>query len=116
MKILIVDDNEEARLCLRLQLQSLGHAVTAEAETLAAAVKHYQTDKPELVILDLTLEREDGLTILAALRRVDPAAKVIILSANEMERIKKQALEAGAYGYLVKPLDEKELTELLRRA
>ena len=116
MKILIVDDNEEARLCLRLQLQGLGHAVSAEAETLAAAVKHYQNEKPDLVILDLTLEREDGLTILAALRRVDGSARVIILSANEMERIKKQALEAGAFGYLVKPLVENELIELLRRA
>ena len=114
MKILIVDDNPEARLLLRMQLESNAHEVVGEAETLARAVALYKEAKPQFVVLDLTLEREDGLTILRQLRQLDTKARVIILSANGMERIKREALDAGAAAYLIKPLEEQELLSLLR--
>ncbi len=114
MKVLIVDDSPEARYCLREQLQVAGHTVVGEAEDLDGAVKAYDTSRPNVVMLDMTLEKHDGITVLKALRQLDPAAKVIILSANEMERIKKQALAAGAAAYLVKPVDEGQLLALLR--
>lgn len=113
MKILIVDDSPEARFCLKEQLESGGHRVIAEAEDLKGALKAYGEARPDAVMLDLTLEREDGLTVLRELRKLDPAAKVIIISANEMARIKREAFELGASGYLVKPVDEPELLALL---
>lgn len=113
MRILIVDDSEEARFCLREQLGVLGHSVVGEAENLRAAVAAYEKTKPELVMLDLTLEREDGIAVLKALQKLDAAARVVMLSANDMESIKHQALSAGASGYLVKPVDDAALQNVL---
>ncbi len=113
MRVLIVDDSPEARFCLREQLSIMGHSVVGEAEDLKGTMALYQKARPEAVMLDLTLEREDGLSVLRALRRLDPAARVVILSANEMDSIRREALEAGACGYLVKPVDEGRLQALL---
>ena len=113
MKILIVDDIEETRFCLKKQLESAGHSVVGEAADLDATLRVYRETKPDFVLLDMTLEKQDGLTILEALRQLDPSAKVVVLSANEMASIQRAALQLGATGYLVKPVNEQKMLSLL---
>lgn len=113
LRVLVVDDNEEARFCLKEQLETNGHVVVGEASNLAGTLEAYKKHQPQLVMLDLSLEKEDGLTILKALRQEDPQACVCILSANEMKKVKEQAMSAGARQFLVKPLEEERLVAAL---
>jgi CheY-like chemotaxis protein len=101
----VVDDNPEARLVLKHQLEAQGHSVVGQAENLKGTLEAYRRLRPHLVMLDLSLEKEDGLTVLKALRDEDPGATVFILSANEMKRVREAALAAGASNFLSKPLD-----------
>jgi two-component system, chemotaxis family, chemotaxis protein CheY len=109
LRVLIVDDNEASRVLLGCMIAELGHTTQAEAHDMAQALAAYQAQKPDVVTLDLSMPEADGLTVLKALRALDPAAKVLIVSGNSQQRIIDALLEAGAGGYLTKPVTADEL-------
>lgn len=114
-RILIVDDSPVLRIMLGEMLRGLGHTVVAEADTGAAAVKAYQEHKPDLVTLDISLPDADGISVLKDLRRVDPRARVLIVTGNDQKKILEQATALKALGLLRKPFDEDELSALLEK-
>ena len=115
MRFLVVDDNFIARAMLRAMLEAKGHQVVAEAEDLTGTLKAYETDKPDIVTLDLSLAKEDGITILKALRQKHKQAKVLIISGNDQKKIKDTIFAEGALGFIVKPVQMDELTEAVSR-
>jgi two-component system chemotaxis response regulator CheY len=102
-KVLIVDDSAIARTMISDFLAMNGHQVAGEAENLAQAVAAYEARKPDLVTLDLSMGEDDGFAVLKALLRVDPRAKVIIVSANTQQDVYDDLLKEGATGFLPKP-------------
>lgn len=114
MKILIVDDSPVTRMMLRDLFETAGHVVSAEAESTATAVSAYQEHKPDLTTLDLSLVGETGLDVLKALRAIDPAVRVMIVSGNAQARVLEAARAAGATGFLAKPFNFDELTAVLK--
>jgi two-component system, chemotaxis family, chemotaxis protein CheY len=113
-RVLIVDDNLTVRVMLRELLSFHGHQ-TLEAETLNEAVSAYSSNKPDLVLLDLALAGTNGLKVLEALRQVDSAAKVIIVSANAQKKIRETMLAAGAVDFVNKPIDFDYLIKAIGR-
>jgi two-component system phosphate regulon response regulator PhoB len=121
--ILVVDDDDRIRTLLSWQLEAEGFAVRCTADG-ADALDRIGRDRPDLVILDLSLPRVGGLDVLRQIRQEEPAGvsplPVIILSGRSGETDRIVGLDFGADDYLVKPFSPGELAarvrSVLRRA
>jgi len=107
-KVLLVDDSGLARRSVRQMLEPAGYVV-AEAGDGMMALERYFLDKPDLVLLDLVMRGMTGLDVLAKLKLLDPQACVIVLSADIQDSSRTMTLEAGASGFLTKPVDRETL-------
>lgn len=113
--ILVVDDSGYARRRLRQTLEAQGHAVI-EASTGMSALESYAVHVPQLVMLDLTMEDMNGLEVLERLREINPAIRVIVVSADIQRSTTKQVAEAGAFRFLEKPPEPDEVIEAVNAA
>lgn len=113
MRVLIVDDNAPIRSMIRAMLERGGWEVVAEAADMKAALAAYETHKPDVVTLDLSLAdvEENGLTVLKALRRIDAGASVLIIAATAQGKMVEMLRREGASGYLAKPFNYDELIQ-----
>ena len=114
-KILIVDDDENICELLRLYLEKDGYE-TIVANDGEQAVKYATTMSPDLVLLDIMLPEEDGLSILGKLQ-ADESTKnipVIMITAKGSEFDKVTGLDMGADDYIAKPFGMTELTSRVR--
>lgn len=109
MRILIVDDNEVIRAMLRHLLTHLGHEVVGEAGTGEEAIAAFKKERPEMTSLDISLPDMNGLEVLKALRAEDPAARVVVVTGNNAEVLRRDAMAGGAQAVLHKPFDMKAL-------
>ncbi|EAX46967.1 response regulator receiver protein [Thermosinus carboxydivorans Nor1] len=101
-KVLIVDDSGFSRRILRRILEGAGHEVI-EADNGMAALETYFVNKPDLVMLDLTMDGMYGLEVLERIKALDSAARIIIASADIQELTRQMALKAGAAAVVNKP-------------
>jgi len=117
-RLLIVDDDEEIRTQMKWALAG-DHEISL-AEDRASAVENFRTAQPSVVLLDLGLpphpgNPEEGLATLSELLTMDRLVKVIIISGQGEKQNALRAIGAGAYDFLVKPVEMEELKFLLKR-
>jgi two-component system chemotaxis response regulator CheY len=108
--VLLVDDSGLARRGTRRVLESAGYSVI-EAEDGLSALERYALERPDVVLLDLVMKGMYGLDVLAKLREIDPAAKVIVISADIQTSSRDLVRDAGASGFLNKPADASKILE-----
>ena len=113
--ILVIEDDASIRQGLELNLSVEGYAVLTAADG-ARGLELALARKPDLVLLDLTLPRLDGLAVLRALRREDRETPIVILSARGQEASKVEGLSLGADDYITKPFGLKELLARVQAA
>jgi two-component system chemotaxis response regulator CheY len=101
-KILVIDDSGMSRRTLRRILESEGHKVI-EAEDGITGLEHYFLEKPDLVLLDLTMSGMYGIDVLSKLLEIDPEARVIVASADIQRATRALVEEAGARAFINKP-------------
>ena len=111
-KLLLVDDSGLARRSMRAMLESDGYEVV-EAEDGIGALERYFLEKPDVVLLDLVMKGMYGLDVLSKIRELDPAAKVIVVSADVQSSSQQLVEAAGASGFLNKPVNRQELLNLV---
>ena len=111
-EILVIDDEAQIRRLLRITLEAAGHRVR-EAETGGLGLNEAAIQRPDAVILDLSLPDMNGLDVLRRLREWSQVP-VLILSVQGGEKDKIAALDAGADDYLTKPFGGGELLARLR--
>jgi two-component system chemotaxis response regulator CheY len=102
-KILVVDDSSLSRRISRRILEEAGHAVIDAADGLAA-LERYAVDRPDLVLLDVTMGEMSGLDVLNQLRTMDPGARVVMATADVQSSTRTLAEAGGAVGFVAKPL------------
>lgn len=103
--VLVVDDDHMMREMLKLILHSDDYEVLGEAANGKTAIALCESLKPGLVLLDIRMPEMDGLQALEAIRKVSPATRVMMVSAEAtMDRV-KEAISKGASGFIVKPLN-----------
>ena len=117
-KVLIVDDDEAIRTQMKWALSQEYDVHFAEDRT--EALEAFRTDSPAVTLLDLGLpphpnQCEEGLAVLSELLALDSTAKVIVISGQSEKQNAIQAVGAGAYDFLCKPVEIEELRLLLRR-
>ncbi len=113
-KILIVDDAEFLRVRISKMLTGDGYDVI-QAENGARAVEMYKENKPDLVLMDITMPEMDGLTALKTIRGFDPSAKVIMLTALGQESVVLEAIKTGARDFIVKPFEHDRVINAIRK-
>ena len=115
LRVLIAEDETIIRLDLRDLLERAGHEVCAEARDGEEAVALAQSEQPELAILDVKMPRLDGIE---AARRIlaDRPIPIVMLTAYGQEELVARAVEAGVFGYLVKPFRETDLLPAIQTA
>ncbi len=114
IKILLVEDNELTRHVLKSMLIKLGHEIVGEAGDGDKAVRYFTRSKPDVVFLDLLLPGKSGIEVLAAIRHVDPATRVVIITAVEQEEINRQLSGKGIHAVLRKPFSFGDFKTLMR--
>jgi len=113
MRLLVVEDDFALSEVLTYSLRQVGHAVD-RADDGAAADQLLRSQHFDLIVLDLSLPRMDGLEVLRRLRTHQCTTPVLILSARDADDERVQGLDAGADDYLVKPFSINELVARVR--
>lgn len=114
-RILVVDDEESHRIMLRAVLQEEGYQV-AEAADGPDAIRAVEQEPFDLILLDIRMTTMDGIETLTEIRKVSPFVPVLMMTAYASVKTAVEALKAGAFEYLTKPLDIEELKILMEKA
>ena len=115
MRVLIAEDETIIRLDLRALLERAGFEVCAEARDGEEAVELARETQPEVAVLDVKMPRLDGIE--AARRILDERPiPIVMLTAYGQEELVSRAIEAGVFGYLVKPFREQDLLPAIETA
>jgi DNA-binding NarL/FixJ family response regulator len=116
-RILLADDHALVRRGVRLILDGEPDlTVVAEAADGAEAIDKARTDQPDLAILDIGMPRLTGLQAARELSRVLPELRILILTMYDNEQYFFEALKAGASGYVLKSVADRDLVEACRAA
>lgn len=110
-KIMLVDDAAFMRMMVKNSLTKGGFADCeyVEAQDGAEAVKKYDEENPDLVIMDITMPNMDGLQALKKIREGDPNAKVVMCTAMGQESMVVEAIKNGARDFVVKPFNAERI-------
>lgn len=113
-KILVVDDAAFMRVRAAKVLQDNGHEVV-QAENGLEAVKQYVEWHPDAVLMDITMPEMDGLAALKEIRKIDPNARVAMVTAMGQQGIVMEALKAGAKDFVLKPFQPDRVLAALQK-
>lgn len=113
-KILIIDDSAFMRMMLKDILGRNGHEI-AEAENGQDGVEKYSKFKPDLVAMDIVMPGVTGIDAVREIMKKDPKASIVMISALGQEAMVKEALEAGAKDFIVKPFKKEKVIETVNR-
>ena len=102
-KILIVDDSRTSRKILREILEDAGHTIIGEAVDGEDGYIKYQELKPDVVTLDITMPKLDGIEALQLIRKFDENAKAIMITAAGQKDKMVRAVKYGAAEFITKP-------------
>ncbi len=117
VRVAVVDDHPLVRKGLLQLLQTdPGIEIAGEAECIAGVMELMRVEKPQVILLDISLGTENGLTVPELLRVEFPSVpRIIFLSMHAEEAIVARALNAGGSGYLVKSSDTSEILSAIHR-
>lgn len=114
-RIIIVENDFIIALALKKAIQRLGHEVTATLDNGKAAIAKVKQGQADLILMETRLFGEmDGIEAMNQIRRFS-GVPVIYMTGQPLESIKKRALQTHPAGYLSKPLNTKDLEELVRK-
>jgi two-component system chemotaxis response regulator CheY len=111
MKLLIADDSNIMRRVIEKYLQEKHFELVGTAADGEAALALFKNHLPDLVTLDITMPKMDGLTCLEQMLKIKPDAKILIVSALKDSATGLRALKLGAKGFLSKPFTQQALLQ-----
>ncbi|MCM8823130.1 MAG: response regulator [Candidatus Omnitrophica bacterium] len=117
-RVLIVDDALFMRKMLSDILKKEGFEVVGEAENGKEAVEKYKTLRPDLVTMDIVMpkmEEIDGISAVKEIIKLDPKAKIVMVSAMGQHALVVEAIQSGAKDFIVKPFQPSRVAEAIRR-
>lgn len=114
-RVLIVDDAAFMRLAIKSILEKNNFQVVGEAENGLVAISKYKELEPDIVTMDITMPKMDGIDAVKEILKIDKDATVVIISAIGQETMVKKAILAGAKTFIVKPFKEDHVIKTLAK-
>lgn len=114
--VLVVDDSTLMRDMIKAMLSGVGYEIVGEASDGQQAYEKYKRLKPDLTIMDIIMDRVDGIQSLEMIREYDPNAAVVMCSSMDQEFYVMEALRLGAKEFIVKPLVRDDVLRAVSRA
>lgn len=111
--IIVVDDSEISRDMLKEILNEAGHTVVADCGNGEEGFLKYKELRPDLITLDITMPKVDGMKALKMIREYDSKAKVIMVTAAGQKEKMMQAQEDGAAEFITKPYETENVLEII---
>lgn len=117
MKLLIVDDERWIRMGLKVKIKNLGYYFSEvyEAKNGVEGLALIQEHQPEIVITDVRMPKKNGLDVIEEGKQIAPKTKFIIISGYAEFEYAEKAINMGAKGYLLKPIEEENLRDTMKR-
>ncbi len=114
-KILIIDDSLFMRTILKDYLPDEYKVI--EAASGSEAMEKFMKEKPDLTLLDIIMPdgEEEGLNVLRNIKKINPEANVVMVTAVGQKTVKDECAEMGVKDYILKPFDEKEIIEMVNK-
>jgi len=113
-KVLIVDDSMLMRRMVREALACDGWDVVGEAANAQEAIDLYRQLRPNAVTLDIIMPGSSGMNALESILRIDPEAKVVVVSALNQTKLISEAIRSGAQDFIAKPFLPEQLQQTMR--
>jgi CheY-like chemotaxis protein len=114
LKILIVDDDLASKLVLKRPLEKLGHIVLV-AKTGMEAIEICKNEPDiDLILMDIRMPEMDGYETTEKIRAFNNDVMIVVQSSNFFSGVKEKAIESGCNGYISKPINFVELTNIIR--
>ena len=110
--VLIVEDSAMMRKIITKELVNAGHTIVGEASNGAEAVEMYQSLRPDVVTMDITMRGMDGFTAAQEILAIDPDAQILILSNLNEDKYREKAQQLGVIG-LVNKHKSSEILDLI---
>jgi len=114
-RILVVDDSRTSRKILCGLLEDNGYVVIGEAQDGEEAIEKYKELTPDLVTMDITMPKLDGIGALKAIKEIDKDSKIIMITAAGQQSKIMEALKLGAEQFITKPFDKDEILKSLEK-
>jgi two-component system, chemotaxis family, chemotaxis protein CheY len=116
IKILLVDDSLLARMAVKKYLPDDLECELYEAADGAQGIKQYKKINPDIVFMDLTMPVMSGFAVLGEIKKTNPDAKVVVLSADVQKRTIEKVMELGAFRILRKPPQKDDIRKAVADA
>ncbi len=114
--VLIVDDAAFMRMMLKDIFIKNGYEVVGEAEDGVEGVEKYKELKPDVVTMDITMPKMDGIEALKNIKAFDAGAKVVMCTAMGQQAMVLQAVQHGAKDFIVKPFQPERVVQAVEKA
>ena len=118
LRVLIVDDSTFSRTTLTAIFKKNGFEVCGEAENGLDAAAKYRSLKPDLVTMDILMSKkpeEDGIAAVKEIIKIDPRARIIVISAMNQNAFVAEAIESGAKEFVTKPFDHAKIIAIAKK-
>lgn len=115
VRVMIVDDSAIIRQMIQKYLSDMNIEIVATAGDGKQALQLFKEIKPDVVTLDITMPKLDGITVLQEMVKVDSTAKIIVVTALTDKATGMKAIKSGAKGFLSKPFTPEKLKSSFER-
>lgn len=115
MRILLVDDSKYMRHYIKTIVEEIGYEVVGEASDGQMGIELYESLRPDVVFMDITMPILSGFESLKGIRKIDSRAVVIMCSAMGQQWLIKDSILEGAYDFVTKPFKADKIHYILKR-
>ncbi len=114
-RVLIVDDSRTSRKMLRELLEGMGHEIVDEAVNGEEGFVKYKDINPDLVTLDITMPVLDGIQALQLIKKYNPEARAVMITAAGQRDKMISAVKYGAAEFITKPYEREEVAKIIEK-
>ncbi len=115
LNVMVVDDSMLAVKKMEAMLEKMGHKMVRSVNSGALALEGYWQCMPDFVTMDITMPEVDGIQATKNIIATFPDARIIMVTSHGQEEMVREALKAGAGGYVLKPVNEERLAEYIKK-
>ena len=115
LRILVADDSNIIIKKLTQIYESLGHKVVETARNGIEVVEKYDSEKIDLVSMDITMPELDGIDATKQIKEKNKDALILVVTSHGQEQMIVKAIEAGAGGYIIKPFDKDKISAMIEK-